>query len=187
MGLLLRRRNILAKIIEKIAKVTLPVGYTQVEYIESTGTQYINTEFNPTGNTRIKTNFYMPADITVANMFFSNRHQINDSSFFMIKTNSEIFFRYNNKSYNIPISKLYNNNSCYWQLDTQKENIEDDNSFNIEILDDQNSVLYTSNYYSKDDFSSTNPLLLFLDRYIDASNEEKNTFGQVKLFSFKIY
>ena len=31
----------------------LPNGYTQVEYIESTGTQYIDTGFNPNSNTRI--------------------------------------------------------------------------------------------------------------------------------------
>lgn len=32
---------------------TLPAGYTQVEYIQSSGTQYINTGFSPDGNSRI--------------------------------------------------------------------------------------------------------------------------------------
>lgn len=32
----------------------LPTGYTQVEYIESTGTQYIDTNFIPNQDTRIK-------------------------------------------------------------------------------------------------------------------------------------
>lgn len=31
-----------------------PDTYTKLEYIESTGTQYINTKYNPTGNTRVK-------------------------------------------------------------------------------------------------------------------------------------
>lgn len=34
-------------------KATLPDGYTQVEYIQSTGIQYINTEFNPSSETRV--------------------------------------------------------------------------------------------------------------------------------------
>lgn len=32
---------------------TLPSGYTQVEYIQSSGTQYINTGFKPNNNTRV--------------------------------------------------------------------------------------------------------------------------------------
>ncbi len=31
----------------------VPVGYTQVEYIESSGTQYIDTGFNPNQDTRV--------------------------------------------------------------------------------------------------------------------------------------
>ncbi len=34
-------------------RVTLPEGYTQLEYIQSTGIQYINTEFNPNNDTRV--------------------------------------------------------------------------------------------------------------------------------------
>lgn len=34
-------------------KVTLPKGYTQLEYIQSAGTQYIDTEFNPSSDTRV--------------------------------------------------------------------------------------------------------------------------------------
>ena len=36
----------------------LPDGYTQLEYIESSGTQYIDTNFKPNQNSRIKINFY---------------------------------------------------------------------------------------------------------------------------------
>ena len=35
----------------------LPSGYTQLEYIKSTGTQWINTGFKPTGNTKIICDF----------------------------------------------------------------------------------------------------------------------------------
>ena len=36
-------------------KDLLPSGYLPLEYIESTGTQYINTGFKPTNNTSIET------------------------------------------------------------------------------------------------------------------------------------
>ena len=38
----------------KCEQIRLPVGYTQVEYLESTGTQYIDTNFIPNQDTRIK-------------------------------------------------------------------------------------------------------------------------------------
>lgn len=37
----------------KLGNSRLPSGYTELEYIQSNGTQYINTGFKPTQNTRI--------------------------------------------------------------------------------------------------------------------------------------
>ena len=37
--------------------MSLPSGYTRLEYIESTGTQYIDTGFNPNNNTRVVLDF----------------------------------------------------------------------------------------------------------------------------------
>lgn len=44
---------------------SLPSGYTKLDYIESSGTQYINTGFNPKGNSRVVMDFenmLIPAD-----------------------------------------------------------------------------------------------------------------------------
>lgn len=49
MSLLLRRRALLA-----LRKPLIPAAYQQVEYIESTGTQWIDTGFFPTNNTRVE-------------------------------------------------------------------------------------------------------------------------------------
>ena len=35
--------------------MSLPSGYTKLEYIQSSGEQYINTKFKPNGNTRVVT------------------------------------------------------------------------------------------------------------------------------------
>ena len=39
----------------------LPSGYTELEYIESTGTQYINTGYIPTANTKVTMDFQLTA------------------------------------------------------------------------------------------------------------------------------
>ena len=41
-------------------KKTLPEGYTLLKYIESSGTQYINTGFNPNQNTRLLMDIEIP-------------------------------------------------------------------------------------------------------------------------------
>ena len=41
-------------ILWKLDEGGLPSEYQQVEYIESSGTQYINTNFKPTGNTKVE-------------------------------------------------------------------------------------------------------------------------------------
>ena len=47
----------------------LPDGYTQVEYIESTGTQYINTGFKPNNNTRVVMDLLYTGSESVSNEF----------------------------------------------------------------------------------------------------------------------
>lgn len=42
-----------------LAPGELPSGYTQLEYIESTGSQYIDTGFTPNGNTRVVLDFQL--------------------------------------------------------------------------------------------------------------------------------
>lgn len=46
--------------------MALPRGYTKLEYIESTGTQYIDTGFNPTYQTRVVTDLLMGAYTSTA-------------------------------------------------------------------------------------------------------------------------
>ncbi len=50
-------------------KPLLPDGYKQLEYIESTGTQYIDTGVKPTGNTRVHCSANFPVQETGAWLF----------------------------------------------------------------------------------------------------------------------
>ena len=45
--------------------MSLPSGYTRLEYIESTGTQYIDTGFKPTGNSKLEVTFQTTQTIGV--------------------------------------------------------------------------------------------------------------------------
>lgn len=46
-----------------------PGGYTEVEYIESTGTQYIDTGFKPNQNTRVVVDAYVTAQTAIQALF----------------------------------------------------------------------------------------------------------------------
>lgn len=50
--------------------VGLPSGYTELTYIESTGTQYIDTEFKPTANTKVEVDIDFLSANTTYNCVF---------------------------------------------------------------------------------------------------------------------
>lgn len=189
MSLLLRRKAILAKIaINNIEKVALPLGYTQVEYIKCTGTQYIDTGFCPTGNTRIKTTFLMiPQSIT--NPFFSNITKQGNSIFrFVDSGKNGLSFQHGKYTVGVSFSVLQVDASQFWQMDTQQEST-DKSQICVTILNDKNSLLWNSNYLDKQDFTSTTPLLLFLHRNIVNEDQINDLYygKDIQLFTFKIY
>lgn len=51
----------------------LPSGYTQLEYIQSTGKQYINTGFKPTGATKVDITFQMLSQGSAQQSIFGSR------------------------------------------------------------------------------------------------------------------
>ena len=62
-------------------KPILPEGYTQLEYIESTGTQYIDTEFKPNQNTRVVADVLFKTVSGSSNSLFSARAAGQDREF----------------------------------------------------------------------------------------------------------
>jgi len=66
---------------EAESKLKLPDGYTLLEYIKSSGTQYINTGFNPNQNTKVVCDIQLlGASLQCA---FGARHGANNNSFFV--------------------------------------------------------------------------------------------------------
>lgn len=67
--------------------VKLPKGYDIVEYIESTGTQWIDTGFKPDNNTKVECKLYNPTNFNTAkqgSILFGARHSGNTPTFTVI-------------------------------------------------------------------------------------------------------
>lgn len=59
----------------------LPDGYMELEYIESTGTQYIDTGFKPNQDTRVILDVQLSQTPTDHNWFYGARQAVNNSGF----------------------------------------------------------------------------------------------------------
>ena len=89
----------------------LPSGYTELAYIESTGTQYIDTGFKPNSNTKVVMDVQSVGINTAdtGQSFFGAR---NGSSYrffvFWHRTNAAYYLYYNNTSKNVASARLTN-------------------------------------------------------------------------------
>lgn len=77
----------------------LPDEYQEVEYIESTGTQYIDTGFKPNQNTKVETYIYSNENNKNFNNPFGSRNNNAQQFFIGVETSSNYnwFFRYGTK------------------------------------------------------------------------------------------
>ena len=75
----------------------LPSGYTQLEYIQSSGTQYINTGFKPNQNTRAALTVDAKPS-TAAAWLFGARNGNTDRTFGLLSFNSKYRSDYNNST-----------------------------------------------------------------------------------------
>lgn len=72
--------------IENFPPRSLPSGYTQVEYIESTGTQYIDTGFKPNNNTRCVMDAYTECGTGNSGVWFFGGRTASSSGAFGVST-----------------------------------------------------------------------------------------------------
>lgn len=68
----------------------LPEGYTQVEYIESDGTQYIDTGYKANQDTRVVFDAYILQTTTTATGLFGCRQAIGSNGFYIYEQNSDL-------------------------------------------------------------------------------------------------
>ena len=75
----------------------LPAGYTKLQYIQSTGTQYVNTGVKPNQDARVVLNVYA-SPATTASWLFGARNGNTDRTFGLLSYNSQYRSDYNNST-----------------------------------------------------------------------------------------
>lgn len=147
-------------------------GYTELEYIESNGNQYVDTKVTPNPNTTFKTSFTPMSYVAKYNMVFGSRTTHNTNAFY-------IGFSNENHSYCCRgTNKKDTEISSGWSTLGKRYNVWLNNSDNYIYCNSRQVYEFAST-----DFSQSLPILLFADN--DGGNV--NEFSNIRLYSFKIY
>lgn len=142
----------------------LPNEYQEVEYIESSGTQYINTGFIPNQDTRVTMSGMLLTHSANASLF-GTRYSASARQFTMTweDANNRFLSRFGNNDVQIPFTE-----GTVFYVDKNK---------NITIV---NSVEYTN---TDNEFTCSTALYLFATN----NNGSLMHYGKLKLYSCKIY
>ena len=156
-----------SKIYVGTEKAKLPNGYTPVEYIESSGTQYIDTEFKPNQNTRVVANFRLLSHPNTAHAIFGTRETGSTKCFYW-------FYHATQKCF---FGGYGSDKDYHWDLDdvTGKKTIDFNKNF-VTV----NTATYT---YTTQTFQSSYNLTLFALNEANTIKFQSNT----QLFSCQIY
>lgn len=85
--------------------MSLPSGYKRLEYIQSSGTQYINTGFNPNNNTRVVMDLLYTGSEGISNEFGS-WNSSNNASFICLTTGqNNLYPFYGNASKTVSVNR----------------------------------------------------------------------------------
>lgn len=143
-----------------------PIGtYTRLEYIESTGTQYIDTGFKPNQNTRIETKIVCPVNGT-NNWVFGARKSTTANKFcFVANANGYYQSQFGSENYNLSTS--YNRTGAFI-IDKNKTKV---------IFDGSEIKTHTSSTF-------TAPVNLVL---FGSNTNGTIAYGSIKMYYCKIY
>lgn len=168
MSLLSRRRALMS------AKDNiLPYAYQQVEYIESTGTQYIDTNYSPNVNTVLQTEIQYTVNLATA----PNTEYLNGLTGTVSPNNSRFAYGYSRNVhyvyFYIGISNVNINTVVAADMNKHKFIIRADGSWQIDNKIGSQNI---------NEFSSQGTL------YIFARNQDGvNKPSPLKLYSYKLY
>lgn len=150
----------------------LPEGYTELEYIESTGTQCIDTGFAPNNNTRAVADLELMSDITETFAVFGGRTSASKNSFCMWVVAGE--FRTDFGSNNLLTSSVANKGRYY--IDKNKASV------TINGIEENNNP---------STFQSDNAMAIFTVKETSPNSGVENGFDErmisARLYSFTIF
>ena len=146
--------------------MSLPSGYKRLEYIQSSGTQYIDTGFKPNQNTRVVMDV-TPVDVNLGKTWCA----------FGVRQNGIYFGLYKASTRNMNLTWFYGSNySNYFTVDYEKRH-------NLEVNKNAASVDGISKSYAAQTFQFTIPLFLLCDNAAGSPTSA----GAALLYSCKIY
>lgn len=152
--------------------ITLVAGwetYEVLEYIESTGTQYIDTGVIPNQDTKVEMEV-MFNDVTSIECLWCARGTSNANSFVMFKLQTNFRCDYNTTLGTIDSFTIIENTKYKVCMDKNKAYVDDD-------------LLYT---HEEATFTSPSSLTLMMSYVASPTNNQSN-FGHFKMYSCKIY
>ena len=144
----------------------LPSAFQEVEYIESSGTQYIDTDVNVNNNLRVVSRFNVTQNAD--NCIFGGRLSTNDSQFCFLKLPSNPY-EFRTDYGNTTGYKFGGNVNTWYKIDKDK---------NITYLDDQ--VIHTDNVQT---FNTNIPLYIFARN----TNGTINAYAYLQIAYLQIY
>ena len=104
-------------IFQFVAGPKLPSGYTELEYIQSSGTQYIDTGFKPSGNSGIVVDYQQVGTIAYQDPLFGARQSSSNTAFSMWLSSNATYPQYGNVSYDAKPISINNNTRLTYKLD----------------------------------------------------------------------
>ena len=145
----------------------LPDGYTELTYIQSSGTQYIDTGFKPSGNSGVVVDYQQIGTISSQDPLFGGRRDSSTAAFVMWLTSDVTYPQYGNVSYNTHPISIDNNVRMIYKLDKGVASCGD-----------------KTVYFTQSSFTSPYNLILFST---STDNEIDGRKISGKLYSCKIY
>lgn len=146
--------------------MSLPSGYTRLEYIGSTGTQYIDTGFKPNQDTRVEMDV-TPLNVVQAQMWCA----------FGCRANGLYFGLYKASSGNMNLTWFYGSTySNYFTIDYTARHA-------LEVNKNTATVDGTTKSYSAQTFQISLPMYLFCDN----ANGKATSLSAARLYSCKVY
>lgn len=146
--------------------LALPAGFTKLEYIQSSGKQWIDTGFKPNQDTRVVMNCYVISFNSRDMFIFGARVSAGNTAFYIAAddTNTKWFISYGNDVQN-PVGTCTGHHS----IDMNKNSVS---------IDDAITTLSAST------FQSASNLLLFATNTAGSADSQR---GTMNLYSCQIY
>ena len=152
-------------------KVRLPGTYTELQYIQGTGTQWIDTNFIPDSNTRLRTKLQVDSGVNNSGSCFSGSMGANTGfECFMWSSGTKIYCPYGNHDVATIVATINDTVEIDWNK----------NIFSAKV----NNGDTVKRNFAKQTFTATYQLRLFaLSRNTDVATSQ----GYVKIYYFQVY